>query len=136
MKSKWAIAAAAIITIAVIVTVALMMNRDSQPAEYRIEDGQLAISCSFGISIPVEDIQGLTLTEVAPDVETKTNGAGIGSMHKGEYRLTDGSAARLYIDTNVPLFIRFTQGDTVFFLNAENPEATQALYNEITAAMG
>lgn len=135
MKSKWAIIATIIITLAVIVTVAFMMNRDSQSAEYRIENSQLVISGSFGVSVPLEEIQGLTLTEDAPDIETKTNGAGIGSMHKGEYRLADGSAARLYIDTSIPLFIRFMQGDTVLYLNAEDTEATQALYDLITAAL-
>ena len=133
---KWAIAATIIIAIAVIVTIALMMNRDSQSAEYRIEDSQLVISCSFGVSVPLDEIEGLTLTEAAPEIETKTNGAGIGSMHKGEYRLTDDNPARLYIDTSTPPFIRFTQGDTVFYLNAESPEATQALYDEILAALG
>jgi hypothetical protein len=135
MKSKWVIAVAIVITITVIVIVAFMMNRDSQSAEYQIEDGRLAISCSFGVSVPLDEIDGLTLTETAPEIETKTNGAGIGSMHKGEYRLSDGTSARLYIDTSVPLFVRFSQGGTVYYLNAENAEATQALYAELSAAI-
>jgi len=135
MKNKWAIVAAIIITIAVIVTVALMMNRDSKPAMYQIEDGQLVITCSFGVSVPLDEIQGLLVTDAAPGIETKINGAGIGSMHKGEYRLTDGSYARLYIDSSVPLFIRFSQGDTIYYLNAESAEATQALYDELLLAL-
>ena len=118
MKNKWAIATGMIIAAAVIVAVVLMMSRDSQPAQYRVEGDQFIITCSFGVSVPVDEIDGLTLTDTAPEIETKTNGAGIGSMHKGEYRLTDGSKAMLYIDASAPPFIRFTQGDTGFFLNA------------------
>jgi hypothetical protein len=136
MKNKWAIAATIIITIAVIITVAFMMNRDSQSAEYQFEDGKLTISCSFGVSVPLDEIEGLTLTETAPQIETKTNGAGIGSMQKGEYRLSDGSDARLYIDTSVPLFISFLQGNTVYYLNAESIDATQILYDKIATALG
>ena len=136
MKNKWAIAATIIIAIAVIVTIAFMMNRDSQPAEYTLEDARLTISCSFGVSVPLDEIEGLMLTETAPEIETKTNGASIGSVHKGEYRLADGSDAHLYIDTSIPLFIRFSQGDTLYYLNAESLEATQSLYDKIAAALG
>ncbi len=136
MKNKWAIAVTIVVAIGVIIAIALMMNKDAKSAQYQIEDGQLAITCSFGVSVPLNEIEGLTLTEAAPEIKTKTNGAGIGSMQKGEYLLTDGSSARLYINTDVPLYIRFTQGDTVYYLNAENSEATQALYDELTAAIG
>lgn len=135
MKNKWAIAAGMIIAAAVIVAVILMMSRDSQSAQYRIEDNQLVINCSFGVSVPLDEIDGLTLTNAAPEIETKTNGAGIGTMYKGEYKLTDGSDARLFIDASVPPFICFTQGDTVFYLNTESSEATQALYDEIQTAL-
>lgn len=136
MKNKWAIVVAVIIVAAAIIIVTSMMGRDSKPAAYSIEDGGLIISCSFGVSVPLDEIEGLTLTETAPEIASRTNGAGIGSMQKGEYRLADGSDARLYADTSLPLFIRFTQGDRVYYLNAENTEATQALYDEITAALG
>jgi hypothetical protein len=136
MKSKWAVAAAVIIAIAVIIAVALMMNRDGKPAEYRIEDERLVISCSFGVSVPLEEICALEITETAPGIGAKTNGASIGSMHKGEYKLADGSAARLYIDDSIPLFIRFTQGDTVFYLNSDTVETTQALFDQLREALG
>ncbi len=135
MKSKWAIAATVVIAIGVIVAIALMMNRDSQPAQYSIEDGQLIISCSFGVSVPVDEIGELTLTETAPEIETKTNGSGLGSMQKGEYRLVGGDNARLYIDTSIPLFVRFMHDNTVYYLNAETQEATQSLYDQIKAAL-
>lgn len=136
MKSKWAIAVTIIIAVAVIATVALMMNRDSQPAEFSLRDGQLVISCSFGVSVPLEEIAGLELTETVPEIDTRTNGASVGCVHKGEYKLAGGNPARLYIDASVPPFIRFTQGDTVFYISAGNAEATRALYADLLAAAG
>ncbi len=135
MKNKWAIAAGIVIVAGVFIAVALMMSRDSKSAEYGIQDGQLVITCAFGVSVPLDEIENLTLTNAAPDIASKTNGAGIGTMQKGEYLLTDGSKARLYADTSLSPFIRFTQGDTVYYLNADSAEATETLYDEIAAAL-
>jgi hypothetical protein len=136
MKSKRAVIAAFVITLAVIAVVAFLMNRDSKPAEYRIGDGKLTISCTFGVAVPLSEISAPELTETAPEVRSKTNGSGIGTVSKGEFLLSDGSAARLYIDSAVPPFIRFTQGGRVFYINAGTAETTQALYDELLAALG
>lgn len=136
MKNKWTVAAAVVITLAVIVVVALMMKGDRKPAQYTIENGSLTIDCSFGITVPVDKMDNLSITDTAPDIRTKTNGSGVGSVYKGEFELADGSAARLYIDESVPPFIRFTQGETVFYISAGSAEETQALYDELLAARG
>ncbi len=136
MKNKWAIIVAGLIIVAVAVVIVMMMSTDSKPAVYEIKDEELIITCSFGVSVPLEDITSLELTKDGPQIATKTNGAGIGSMQKGEYLLTDGSKARLYIDDEMPPFIRFMQGDTVFYLNSDSKEATQALFDELQAAIG
>jgi len=136
MKNKWAIIAAGLIIVAVAVLVIMMMSKDSKPAAYEIKDDELVITCSFGVSVPLDQITSLELTEDAPQIATKTNGAGIGSMHKGEYQLQDGSKARLYIDDEMPPFIRFIQGDTVFYLNSDSQEATQALFDTLSDAVG
>lgn len=136
MKNKWVIIAAGLIIVAVAVVIVMMMGTDSKPAVYEINNEELIITCSFGVSVPLEDITSLELTQDAPQIATKTNGAGIGSMQKGEYQLQDGSKARLYIDDEMPPFIRFMQGDTVFYLNSDSPEATQALFDELHAAIG
>jgi hypothetical protein len=136
MKNKWAFIAAGLIIVAVAVVLIIMMSGDSKPAAYEIKDGELVITCSFGVSVPLNEITSLELTEDAPQIATKTNGAGIGSMQKGEYKLQDGSKARLYIDDEMPPFIRFVQGDTIFYLNSDSPEATQTLFDELSAAVG
>jgi hypothetical protein len=135
MRNKWAVIAAGVIIVAVAIVVVIMMSTDSKPASYEIKDGELVITCSFGVSVPLEEITSLELTQDAPQVASKTNGAGIGSMQKGEYLLQDGSKARLYIDDEMPPFICFMQGDTVFYLNSDSPEATQALFDELAAAV-
>ncbi len=136
MSKKASLIIAAVIIIVVAVVVGVMMLGDSKASTYEIKDGNLVITGSFGTSVPLSEITSLALTDTAPDIKTKTNGAGLGSMYKGEFLLTDGSKARLYIDAKQPPFIRFVQGDTVFYLNSDSAEATQSFYAELEAAVG
>jgi hypothetical protein len=120
--------------IAVIVClVAVMLVRDSKPPVYNLSGGILDIKCSFGVSVPAAEITGLELTENAPEIKTKTNGADVGSVLKGEFLLEDGSKARLYVDAQSSPFIRFTWDGWIFYINAATREETEALYKNIEA---
>ena len=131
MRNKIAAIAVAIIVAAVIVFVGFMMARDSKAAKFEVTADTLSIQCSFGVDVPLDEIKDLKLTDKLPAIAIKTNGAGIGGMKKGEYQLEDGRQARLYLDIEQPLFITFTQADTVFFLNAETTEDTHKLYDQL-----
>jgi hypothetical protein len=130
MKSRILIGAA--IVIAAAAAVFFMMTRDSKPSPFEISEGNLVIGGSFGVTVPLADIADLDLTDVPPEIGTKTNGAGLGSMYKGEFELKDGTKARLYIDASKPPFIVFRNGDTIFYLNSGTPEETQALYQKLS----
>ncbi len=135
MSRKVSLIITAIIVVVVAVVVGTMMTADSKAATFELKDGNLVITCSFGTSVPINEISSLELTDTAPDIKTRTNGAGIGSMQKGEYLLADGSKARLYVDTSASLFIRFVHSDTVFYINSDSAEATQSLFAELEAAV-
>ncbi len=135
-RNKIAIIATAVIIVAVGIGVAIMMSSSSQPATYELKDGNLVIGGMFGTSVPLADITSLELTDSAPDIKTRTNGASLGSMHKGEYLLSDDSKARLYIDAKTPPFIRFIQNETVFYINLDSAETTQSFFAELEAAVG
>jgi hypothetical protein len=130
MKLKIFIGAA--IVVAAAAAVFIMMMGDSKPSPFEVSSGDLVIGGSFGVTVPLADITDLDLTDVPPEIKTKTNGAGLGSMYKGEFVLMDGKKARLYIDASQPPFIIFRDGDTVFYLNSGTPEETQALYQKLS----
>ncbi len=121
--------------IAVVAFVGFIMLRDSKSAQFEITDDVLSIDCAFGVDVPLGDIENLELVTSLPSVATKTNGAGIGSMQKGEYALTDGRQARLYLDEEQPMFITFTSDGTVFFLNAATTADTQTLFDALQNAV-
>jgi cell division protein YceG involved in septum cleavage len=121
--------------IAVVAFVGFMVLRDSKPAQFEITDDALSIQCAFGVDVPLDEIENPELVSSMPSVAAKTNGAGVGSMQKGEYTLTDGRHARLYVDDTQPMFITFTYDDTVFFLNAATVEDTQTLFDTLQDAV-
>jgi hypothetical protein len=131
-KMKLKIFIGVAIVVAAAAAVFIMMMGDSKPSPFEVSSGNLIIGGSFGITVPVSDVTGLDITEAPPEIETKTNGSGLGSMYKGEFELKDGTKARLYIDASKPPFIIFKNGDTVFYLNSGTPEETQALYQKLS----
>ena len=136
MRNKWAIIAGAIFTAAIVVVVVLMMTNDSKDAQFSVDNIALNITCSFGITVPLDEIENPELTRDVPQIKNKDNGAGIGSMQKGQYTLEGGVKARLYIDQEAPVFIRFSRGGEVFYLSAETEDATRALFEQLKAATG
>ena len=136
MRNKWGFVAGAVFTAAVIVVVVLMMTNDSKDAQFSVDDSALNITCSFGVSVPLDEIENPELTQDAPQIKNKDNGAGIGSIQKGQYTLEGGVKARLYIDQKAPVFIRFSHGGEVYYLSAESEDATRALFEKLQSAIG
>lgn len=133
MNRKYGLFTVIIIAV-VVVIVAVMLVNDSQPPVYEIKDGNLAISCSFGVSVPVAEISGLELTEDKPSIKTKTNGADVGSVYKGEFLLQDGAKARLYVNLKSPPFIRFSHGGVIYYINTDTQENTKELFRLLNAS--
>jgi hypothetical protein len=134
MRTKISVALGLVIFAAVAAGIVFMMTKDSKPPVYEIEDTNLVISCSFGTSVPVKEISELALVESPPQIATKTNGLGLGSIYKGSFKLSDSRAARLFIDTKIPLFIVFKYADTVFYINDTTAEQTKALFDKLSQA--
>ncbi len=135
MRIKWAVIAGVVFTAAVIVVVALMMTNDSKDAQFSVDDSALNITCSFGITVPLDEIENPELTQDVPQIINKDNGAGIGSMQKGQYTLEGGVKARLYIDEKAPVFIRFSCSGEVYYLSAESEDGTRALFEQLQSAI-
>lgn len=132
MKLKLILAAVIILGAAGFILTTL--TKDSKPPKYNIESSMLAIETSFGVTIPLGSLTDLNITDTAPEIGIKTNGLGLGSVYKGEFLLKDGKAARLYIDTKIRSFITFMYKGTIFYINADSVEKTEALFSQIKAA--
>jgi len=134
-KKTQAIVGAVILAGCALFAILLITGTNKNP-EYSIEGGSLVISSQFGTSVQLNTISNLSLTDQFPEIKTRTNGASIGGKHRGEYTLSGGEKARLYIDESAPAFIRFSSEDTVYYLSADSKEDTQALYDQLLSVSG
>lgn len=137
MKKINIIAAIAIVAVVVFVAavVFFMMNRDSKSSSFEVSNGNLIISGSFGITVPIAEIADLRLSDSMPVITTKTNGAWLGDACKGEFILENNIKARLYVDISAPPFITLKHSDTTYYLNAATPADTQALHEQLVTAI-
>jgi hypothetical protein len=130
LKKAGIIAAVAIIVV-VAAVVFMMMSRDSKPSGFEAANGNLVISGSFAMTVPLSEISELELTNTMPSVTKKTNGAWLGDNCKGEFLLENNIKARLYADISAPTFITFMFHDTVFYVNTGYAPDTESLYNQL-----
>jgi hypothetical protein len=133
MKPRIILAIVMVIVIALVLF--LIVNGDSKVSTCEIKDGNLKINGSFSVTVPVAEISALELKDTIPKIATKTNGSGLGSVCKGEFKFVDGRKARLYVDASKPPFISFTQGTTVFYINTETPGKTKELFDQLKAVV-
>ncbi len=133
MKKQFVIA----VVLIVIIAAALfwMVSNDQKPTAYLLKGENMQIQGSYGVTVPLNEISGLELISEMPAIGRKTNGMGLGSHYKGEFTFQDGTKARLYVDASKPPFISFLRDDTVYTINAQTPEKTQELYEQLKAAV-
>jgi len=121
------IAMLALITIGV----GVLLHFSSKPAEYTLGNGILNISGMYGQEIPINEICNLEIRDTIPEVLTKTNGSGLGTMMKGYFKLKDIGAAKLFVDTSKPPFVYVKTDSIIMILNCEESENTKAFYEKL-----
>ena len=92
----------------------------------------------YAMTIPVSDIDTVLLVEELPSIKTRTNGISTRKVNIGEFKMSDGEKANLYINKNVDMFIEIKlnaqcsmpEADLIF-INRKTVEETKALYEEI-----
>ena len=82
-------------------------------------------------SIPVDAIEDLELVQSLPSL-TRVNGTGMPKLSKGTYRDRDtGERCELFLNPENGEFLKFTAGDTTYYMSAADDEQTVEIYNEL-----
>jgi hypothetical protein len=133
MKTGTKIIIGAVIAFILVVlgAIGFLMSQSSKPAEFTISDGNLKISGLYGETIRIADMKSLSLLNDMPEILTRTNGSGLGTMLKGNFELKDYGAAKLFVDTSKLRFIIFQTDSAIFIINRETPALTENLFNQL-----
>lgn len=118
----------AVPTLIAVGAVALVFYSSRLPA-VTLSSGEIAVSGMYHETIARSDIARVELLDRMPAVVYKRSGTDAGSRLMGDFVLKGGQAARLYVDTARPPFVRITEKNgSVTILTAGNAAKTRALY--------
>lgn len=130
-----------IVTILVVIVLAmtavfvitLLAGSKAKPS-YTFEGSVMNISGQFGTDI---DLSGALVTQGLtpfPEPETRTNGAAISNILKGQFKMSGKKIYLNIMDKTAASYIFITDKKMAkFYINCATPEETAALYQEILA---
>lgn len=96
-----------------------------------VENNNLVIEGGFGIKLPKDDINDVTLLDSMPKVKNKKNGSNLGNYRKGLFTLDNNEVVNLYLESNKGPYLRIqsTKGD--FYINFKNSNETKEIFEKI-----
>ena len=113
----------------------LFMNYSN---EVVVGNDVIEIKDEYAMTIPVSDIDTVLLIERLPSIKTRTNGISTRKVNIGNFKMSNGEKANIYINKDIPLFIEIRPKANsqklkaqLIFINRKTVEETKALYEEI-----
>lgn len=128
----------AILTIIILIMTAVfvvwLLSGSKAKPEYTFTENVLNISGQFGADISLSGAGVAQETTTLPEPETRTNGAAIGNILKGHFKLNGESVYLNIMDKTASSYILITANDGAkYYINCETIAETSALYQEILA---
>lgn len=103
--------------------------------EVKIQGNQLELTGIYGIKIDKKNITDIRLIDQMPRISSRTNGFNGGSYRKGNFRMSDGSRAKLFINQNTKSYLLLkTRSGDVYYSSEDADMAAQ--YQRIRAWAG
>ena len=103
----------------------------AQPAEFILEQNALRITGAYGTVIPYSDIKNVELSNTIPELDKRTNGLSLGSIHKGHFAGEMGEAL-LFMRSNLEPFIIIQRKESkTVIINLAEPAGTRSLYRQL-----
>ena len=97
-----------------------------------VQNEEFNISGFYGITIPVKDIKSIVLSDTMPKILIRTNGLGLGSIKKGNFKLENEGICKLYLQDHDSPYIKITYSNhKLIYLNFKDKDKTTMIFNEL-----
>lgn len=116
--------------VALPIIIGLLMINMNKPPEYSISGETFYISTAFGQNVKLSDIESVQLKNELPQIGSKINGLGIGSIYKGQFSSGIGVIS-LYVDTDIPQYVYVKTASKMIIFNYQSIEKTQDIFNKL-----
>lgn len=104
--------------------------KDLRSSDIEITKTSIEIKGSFGTVMPKDQIDSVALLPEYPGISWKSYGFAAGDFAKGDFRLKDGSSAKMYINKSVRQVIYISNAGKAIYYNSDKLDM-DSLYHEI-----
>lgn len=111
--------------------VGAMMFTSSRDTSVVLNEEGIKIEGMYGSSYAWSSIEELTLMEDLPEITIRTNGSAIGSKLRGNFKMKELGAVKLFMDADVPPYIYFEHGGKIVIFNLGEEQKTEEFYEEM-----
>lgn len=102
------------------------------PSKFDISNNTIKFSGMYGFEINVSDIDNVELSDLIPNIKTRTNGFSSGSVKKGFFNLDKFGKTRLLISSNKSPYLIMTKNNSgKIIVNFKDKTETEKLFREI-----
>lgn len=115
--------------------VVFLMNGTKQESEVLIYENTVEIKGQFGTVIDTDDITDVRLVDTIPAVSYKVNGAGLGEIKKGDFKVEGLGTCKLYIHSGSGPFIMLSLKNQYIIINFVDLNKTESLYGDLKAVL-
>jgi len=130
-KHLWAPMA---LVLAVLGLVGFLFIDTAREKEIVFEADRLVIPGVFGATVSRDQVESVTLVERIPKVLYRTNGASVGHIRLGLFKLEGVEKAHLTVmDKDNPPFVLIASNNRALYINFAQKEKTLQLFEEIRA---
>ena len=102
-----------------------------------IKANELTIKGVYGLTISSSDIVQMDTISALPGISYRSNGYAMGKTLTGNFKMTDGSSAKLFIKRGSAPYLRIiAKGKVPIYLNFKERQKTIDLFNRLTEIVG
>jgi amino acid permease len=102
------------------------------PSKVDVSNNMITFSGMYGFEMNVSDIDNVELSDMIPNIKTRTNGFSSGAVKKGFYNLDKFGKTRLLINSNKSPYLILTKNNSdKIIVNFKNKNETEKLFGDI-----
>lgn len=108
-----------------------MNNIVEVEAQVIISDSSFEVNGMYGGIYLFDEVETVELKDTMPEILVRTNGAAIGEVKKGNFKLEELGLCRLYLSSETGPYVYIMVNDFYVIINYPNKDKTQQLYEDL-----
>lgn len=108
-----------------------MMRGTNKETEVSVHNGAITFAGQYDASYSLNDLVDVRLQDSIPEVTYKVNGASIGEVKKGDFKVEGLGTCRLYVHTSSGPYLILQFKTATVIVNFKDAQKTQALYQSL-----